>query len=51
LKGDRAHGPRQVTDLYLLALAVAHGGCFATFDDGIPIQVVKGASDRHVAVV
>jgi len=26
----RVHGPRQLTDSYLLALAVAHGGCFVT---------------------
>ena len=34
-RGDRpdaVHRPRQVTDAYLLALAVRHGGRFATFD-------------------
>src|SRR6266566_1141111 len=34
---SRVHGPRQLTDLYLLALAVNKGGCLATFDDGIPL--------------
>src|SRR4051794_39411311 len=28
---SRVHGPRQLTDLYLLALAVEKGGCLATF--------------------
>ena len=29
---SRIHGYRQVTDAYLLALAIAHGGKLATFD-------------------
>src|SRR5690606_36753868 len=32
----RIHGPREVTDLCLLALAVRHGGCFVSFDSSIP---------------
>ena len=32
--------PRQLTDLYLLALAAAHGIQFATFDQGIPVDLV-----------
>jgi toxin-antitoxin system PIN domain toxin len=39
---------RQLTDVYLLALAVKHGGCLATFDTGIPLSVVTGASSRHL---
>ena len=34
------HGPRQVTDVYLLALATAKGGRFVTFDDGVSIAAV-----------
>jgi len=49
--GERVHGPRQVTDLYLLALAVHHGGRFATFDGGIPVSAVRGATGRHLVVV
>lgn len=30
--GHRLHGPRQVTDAYLLGLALDHGGSIATFD-------------------
>lgn len=45
---DRIHGPRQVTDLYLLALAVAHDGCFASFDASIPRAAIAGAEKRHL---
>jgi toxin-antitoxin system PIN domain toxin len=44
----RIHGPRQVTDLYLLALAVAHGGRFVTFDASIVRDAIRGATYRHV---
>jgi uncharacterized protein len=47
----RIHGPKQVTDLYLLALAVRHQGRFATFDGSIPIAAVRGAAKRHLAVL
>ena len=45
------HGPRQVTDLYLLALAVKNGGCLATFDGRMPIAAVRGAKQRHLVVI
>lgn len=44
----RLHGSRQVTDAYLLALAVAHGGRFVTFDGGVALSAVPGARDRHL---
>jgi hypothetical protein len=47
----RIHGPRQVTDLYLLGLAVAHAGRFATFDEGVPVSVVRGAAAKHLVVI
>jgi toxin-antitoxin system PIN domain toxin len=47
----RIHGPRQVTDLYLLGLAVAHGGRFATFDAGVPVSAVRGAAAKHLSVL
>ncbi len=34
--------PGQVTDTYLLALAVAHGGRLATFDRRLSTKAVKG---------
>ena len=44
----RILGPRQITDLYLLALAVRHGGRLVTFDAAIPLQAVRGATARHL---
>lgn len=44
----RIHGPRQVTDLYLLALAVCHGGCFVSFDASIPRTAIAGAERKHL---
>ena len=45
---SRIHGPRQLTDLYLLALAVRHGGRLVTFDRGIAASAVRGASEKHL---
>ncbi|QMW64888.1 PIN domain-containing protein [Mumia sp. ZJ1417] len=47
----RIHGPRQVTDLYLLATAVAHRGRFVTFDRAIPVSAVPGATNDHLVVL
>ncbi|MDA8296273.1 MAG: PIN domain-containing protein [Actinomycetota bacterium] len=47
----RLHGPRQVTDAYLLALAVAHGGRFVTFDRTISISAVPDAVEDDLVVV
>ncbi len=48
---DRILGSRQLTDLYLLALAVKHGGRLATFDRGIPLVALKTAEERHLLVL
>jgi hypothetical protein len=48
---DHLLGRRQITDVYLLALAVKHGGRLVTLDRGISIRTVKGATARHLAVV
>lgn len=48
---DRVHGHRQVTDVYLLALAAANGGRFVTFDQRISIEAVRGASDANLTVI
>lgn len=45
---SRIHGPRQLTDLYLLALAVRHGGRLVTFDRAIAVSAVHGAGDKHL---
>jgi toxin-antitoxin system PIN domain toxin len=45
---SRIHGPRQLTDLYLLALAVRHSGRFVTFDAAIAREAIVGATARHL---
>ena len=44
-------GHRQLTDVYLLALAVRHGGRLATFDRSIVAEAVRGAKPEHLVVV
>jgi hypothetical protein len=44
-------GSRQVTDAYLLALAVHHGGRLVTFDHAIARRVVHSAEARHLVVL
>lgn len=41
-------GHRQLTDVYLLALAVAHGGRLATFDRGVQTAAVVGATPENL---
>ena len=48
---NRIHGPRQVTDLYLLALAVRHEGRFVSFDTSIPLSAIKGAEGKHLVTL
>ncbi len=45
------HGPRQLTDIYLLALAVEHRGRLVTFDRSIPLSAATGATPEHLVVV
>lgn len=49
--GDRLHSSRLITDIYLLALAIKHQGCVATFDQGIPVSAVCGALSSNLCVV
>ena len=44
----RLLGPGQITDAYLLALAVQNNGRLVTFDRTISIAAVRGAGPRHV---
>ena len=50
---DRSHihGPRQVTDVYLLALATANDGRFVTFDRSIPLTAVHRAREANLTVL
>ena len=44
-------GHRQLTDVYLLALAVAHGMRFVTLDRGVELTAVNRAGERHLVVI
>jgi toxin-antitoxin system PIN domain toxin len=49
LNAHRVLTSAQVTDSYLLALAVAHGGCLATLDRRLSTSAVRnGAAALHV---
>jgi toxin-antitoxin system PIN domain toxin len=48
---DRIHGSRQLTDIYLLALAARHGGRLVTFDQDIPLSSVKMAKPLNLVVL
>ncbi len=47
---ERIHSSRQLTDLYLLALAVENRGRLVTFDRGIPISSVHNAKAVNLCV-
>ena len=47
----RVMGPRQLTDLYLLALAANHKGRLVTFDERIPLSAIRNASGAHLCVI
>ncbi|HXW07670.1 MAG TPA: TA system VapC family ribonuclease toxin [Vicinamibacterales bacterium] len=44
-------GHRQLTDIYLLAIALKHGGRLATFDRTIPHKAVIGARRDTLEVI
>ncbi len=47
----RIHGPRQLTDIYLLALAVEREGRFVTFDTGVTLAAVRKAKTHNLVVL
>ncbi len=51
LTAGSIRGYRQITDVYLLALAVHNDGVLATFDDAIPVAAVPGASDNRILLL
>ncbi len=51
VSASRVHGPRQVTDVYLLALAVEHGGRLVTFDRSLPLSAAPSARPEHLVVL
>ena len=44
-------GHRQLADVYLLALAVAHDARLVTLDTRIPLAPVHGADETHLMVI
>ncbi len=49
--GQRIHSSRQLTDLYLLALAVERRARLVTFDHAIPLSGVHNAKAANLCVV
>lgn len=47
----RVLSAKQLTDIYLLALAVKHGGRLVTLDRGIPLAAVRGAEPAHLVML
>lgn len=45
---SRLHGHRQITDAYLLALAVKNDGCLVTLDESLSLGAVRGAARKHL---
>ena len=48
---DRIHRPQQLTDVYLLALAVANEGRLVSFDHRISSTAVHGADANHLVLL
>ena len=50
---DPSHlaGHREVTDVYLLGLAVLHEGAFATFHRSVRTSAVRGFQTEHLIVL
>jgi uncharacterized protein len=44
-------GPKQLTDVYLLALAVKNQGCLVTFDEKISVSSVFGATEQNLFLI
>ena len=48
---SRIHGPRQLTDVYLLGLAAHHGGRLVTFDQTIAAAAVRTARPDNLVAL
>lgn len=48
---SQVYGSRQITDAYLLALAVANNGRLVTFGRTIPLSAVRDATPQHLVVL
>lgn len=47
----RIHGPRHLTDIYLLALAANRRGRLVTFDQGIALDAAPKAQRKNLLVI
>lgn len=47
----RIFSHNQITDVYLLALAVSRAGALATFDHRVALNAVSGASAQHLLLL
>jgi toxin-antitoxin system PIN domain toxin len=48
---ERLLAPRQITDCYLLALAVTRGGRFVSFDQRISLDLVPSSSVANLSII
>jgi len=48
---QQIQGALQLTDVYLLGLAVKHRGQLVTFDRSIPWRAVRGAKASHLKIL
>ena len=48
---EKVFGPRQITDLYLLALAASREGRLVTFDDSIHREAVRAAGQETLHTI
>jgi toxin-antitoxin system PIN domain toxin len=48
---ERMHSSKQLTDLYLLGLAVQRRGRLATFDESVPLTPVRSAKPVNLALI
>ena len=48
---SRVMGHNQITDVYLLALAVKHDGALATLDHRVALSTVHGAQAKHLRLL
>ncbi|NNK64996.1 MAG: PIN domain-containing protein [Gemmatimonadetes bacterium] len=51
IRAGKLTGHREITEAWLLALAVENSGALATFDESIRRAAVVGAEDRHIALI
>jgi hypothetical protein len=48
---NHVKGHRQLTDVYLLALAISNQGRLATFDSTISLKAIEGTKEQHLELI